>query len=81
MILLGTIGNAFHPLVFLKWISNAIGWPAGLIVKSLFNPDVHSFESFAVAAVEALFVSIILYTILIWILLLVLPAFRKDKTA
>ena len=69
MLVLGTVGGMVKSLSILAWISVVLAKPAGLILGGLIRPTSHTVGAVVVASIEGLFGSIVIYTVLAWIVL------------
>jgi len=50
-------------------VTDAVAYPPGLIAKFLFAPKQHTVHAFAVAAMESLLCSLLVYALLLWFVL------------
>jgi len=69
MMVLGTIGGMVKSLSVLAWISGMLAKPIGFILGWLIRPTAHTLGAVVVASIEGLFGSIVIYTVLAWIVL------------
>lgn len=69
MIVLGVVGNAVKSLSILAKVSGVIAAPTGFLLGWLIHPSGKSLPGIVLAAIEGFIASIVLYTLIAWIVL------------
>jgi hypothetical protein len=75
----GALGNALGLSGF-SYISGAIAAPTAFLIGRMVKPSGQSIVEVAFAGVKALAFSIVFYTVVLWLLLLLWPRLRPSKT-
>jgi hypothetical protein len=81
MILLGVVGNAVKSLSILAKVSGAIAAPTGFLLGWLIHPSGKSLPGIVLAAIEGFIASIVLYTLIAWIVLRFLARRKSSKSS
>jgi hypothetical protein len=81
MIVMGTVGNAVKPLSVLARISDGIAAPTGFLLGWLIRPRVQSLPAIVMAGIEGLIGSVVLYTLVAWIVLLFVVRRGSSKSS
>lgn len=73
----GMLGSLSKPLQFLDYVARAITAPPAFLIGWLIRPKASSLISIVVAGTEGLIFSIVFYTFVLWLLLLLMNRSRQ----